>query len=1607
MAEPRIRLYNVNTLGYPDISAEFLIIDSDGSQIIPLQSELSISEAGISRDIISISCPPPAEEKKLSAIIILDISTSMEGQRLLQVKEASKNLSNLILETQGSEVGLIAFSDDAFIASRFTNSIPDIEATIDLLEANGGTNFDKAFLDAMSGTFLLSNDAQHDTHVFFLTDGNGEISPNQIAQQAAESNVTIHSIAFNINIPQPLIDISERSGGLFFSDLDTQEELVSAYSEILNYAQNTNRCSIVWQTAGCTTDREIAIEYLPMGIGDTIKYIADPEELAFFFYPLDNFAVFDQINTIQLPVEARNGNIVIDSITSSNPVFEILSPDIGTDGLMLNEGEQTILSIFFNRNSDALETGIITLHSTSCRFNEIYAIGGEDGVGGSQNGLELTRPTGGEIYSIISDTIIQWAGVSPDREITIEYSPDAGDTWETLSNDAKDFKYDVQYSDTPTDQARIRINSISNDFGQKIFGKPDSAFNTIDLAWDRTGYRIALADSKGELRIVSAIDGTTYMTFPVDPDIVSVDYTFDNIRIATATEEYLLLTNIISQITDTVITKTDNFRISDVKFHPNGRLMALSGLDSVVEIYDIRNWSLQNTIRFPDGEINSIEWSPMGDKIAATTNNRVVYVIDTINYQNYQTITATGETRRLITSVSWSPDSQKLLISTNQRRSRIIDVDSGEIDQEFQHHTVSLLNDAAWNPTDPLMAVTVAEDSRAIVYNPEINDDESSILYDFPTSYYINQVEWSPSGNRFALALASQQDGASLEVYSVDSFILQSDESDNFKLIDPLLTQKDINFVRTPLGITADTSVIDLLVNTTPFQVRIDSINITGPNSQSFFIGSNQYPIFLESDQPLNAFFQFSPLSATLEAATINTYTNIGVIQSMITGEGIQPGLSIISNELDFGELLVGTTTDTIIAAAYNSSSLGIDISEPTILQLPNTPYTVQPHGLNVLQPNDTLFLQVRFAPTQVGIAQNIAFAANNSPINPYRLKITGSGVQPSVRYRYLADTTLTECQDSLDKILRVYNDGVGDLNISQIIFTGTGSISIEDQNYTIPSRDSIDIPYIAILDDNIFNGQIEILTNLSSDPDLLPVDIFSNRSTFSISDINLILPAQETNSIESSSITLTNTGDSPIDFSYALPLNLPSTQFYLIDVSPASINPGESSIFTFEFRSTDLEGEFQADFDLQGGCSEPITLNLSANVGNNIAITDASLSIIPDTLYCEDNLEFNLFIKNAGNSALIIDSIIIGGDLYQSQYPISIDENIEESYPIIIPVDNPGLLQTDIVIFSDSDNGNDTLSISTVAYREDFTAILTSQNTPVVGDVIILSIENNSAFNLTLTLSYPNGLNNSDSDDIIIQPNSPYQTELELMETLTGEIYIEMQGICGIDSVFLHILNQSGGELSISADNISANTGDIVDLPLNIAITEPHTDSFTLSIATSLSVMRPANPSDDDTTLENTYTHFYTLSSGIYSDTIINIPYQIAWGTDYFSDIEVSVEQGIDDWIYLTESARLTITDPLTRNDIELYYQPDYLAGITVSSSSGNIRISNLPINDQKHDISIFDINGRSLLNKTITPRAKTLNLQSDLISGVYFVSISSPSGQVVKELLVPAEKR
>jgi len=158
-------------------------------------------------------------------LLVIDVSGSMEGNKLDKVKSDAKELSESLLSNPNNKVGIITFESSSNIELDLTNDLDTVLDKIDSLSTLGCTNYYQALVNVNSILENYTKESNRDFVVLFLTDGYpNEENPNEVGEYTILKDnypyIDIAGIQYEMgdDILDPIVQISDRQ---YIADMDT------------------------------------------------------------------------------------------------------------------------------------------------------------------------------------------------------------------------------------------------------------------------------------------------------------------------------------------------------------------------------------------------------------------------------------------------------------------------------------------------------------------------------------------------------------------------------------------------------------------------------------------------------------------------------------------------------------------------------------------------------------------------------------------------------------------------------------------------------------------------------------------------------------------------------------------------------------------------------------------------------------------------------------------------------------------------------------------------------------------------------------------------------------------------------------------------------------------------------------------------------------------------------------------------------------------------------------------------------------------------------------------------------------------------------------------
>ncbi len=455
-----IDIFNTDYSNFPQNRANFFAFDRNNQQIYNFpDGNLILMENGIQRDITMISCPQ-TEPLRISSVLTIDVSGSMLGYRMQMAKNAARAWVEA-MDLNYSECAITTFNEYNFFNSDFSQDESELNEAINLIGSYGGTSFNAGFIDTTAGALLVAQRGKFKRVIVFLTDGISKGNESKIIQMAQSTQTTVYCVVIGMGAPDILKKISSSTGGLWFDNVNTEEQAKKIFLSILKNAQDSGPCTIEWESKPeCERNRELTLTMLTPYATDEEYYLAPsnsvprlentPESIGF-----GKIAPTEILDTI-VTIKALNSDISIQNITVSDPHFSIVDHGGAQPPYILDKDNSRDITVRFTPTDSSMLFARLVINSDACEGNNIYLSGGFPGIG-KRNSLKVIHPNGGESFGIGTDTVIKWEGVLPSDPVVIDYTTDGGASWINISQNATGLRQNWTVPPYPSPRCLAKI----------------------------------------------------------------------------------------------------------------------------------------------------------------------------------------------------------------------------------------------------------------------------------------------------------------------------------------------------------------------------------------------------------------------------------------------------------------------------------------------------------------------------------------------------------------------------------------------------------------------------------------------------------------------------------------------------------------------------------------------------------------------------------------------------------------------------------------------------------------------------------------------------------------------------------------------------------------------------------------------------------------------------------------------------------------------------------------------------------------------------------------------------------------------------------------------
>ena len=192
------------------VRVDVLVTDRDKAVLGLKPSDFDLRDNGVLQQVDLVSF----EQIPLNVVLALDMSDSVSGNRLEQLREASSGLLGGL--TSDDQAGLVTFTQRVVLGSKLTNDLAKVREAMTPLNDVGDTSI----IDATYAAMMLAESDVGRGLVIVFSDGLDTASwltADMVLNTAKRSDVVVYAVSVQSRLkPEFLRDLTAASGGRLY-----------------------------------------------------------------------------------------------------------------------------------------------------------------------------------------------------------------------------------------------------------------------------------------------------------------------------------------------------------------------------------------------------------------------------------------------------------------------------------------------------------------------------------------------------------------------------------------------------------------------------------------------------------------------------------------------------------------------------------------------------------------------------------------------------------------------------------------------------------------------------------------------------------------------------------------------------------------------------------------------------------------------------------------------------------------------------------------------------------------------------------------------------------------------------------------------------------------------------------------------------------------------------------------------------------------------------------------------------------------------------------------------------------------------------------------------
>lgn len=468
-------LWGLDTSKFPVITAKIIVTDATGASIRPDASMIHLTEDLAAIPVTSVSCPPMQQANPVSVALSIDCSGSMANPTPPSILLARRSAQRFVetLSMPPSDAAVQTCTNVATIGVDFTTKRDRIVDAISKAVSGGGNDFVEQLLNPSTGLLNIAKTGKNKRFAVLFTDAYWDAFPPATLQRCIDTcskyNITFMAVVFSNSGVKPdgivysLRKLANATKGSITEGELTEDQALALADALSAVTQGLLPCEITWTSASS------CLRFINRTVAIAIDGGGAPARQTYQVVNSGNSSLFCSPSSVIFK------NATIGATATAIVNVKAIGTPMQVRGIRSNDARFTVAPQSFDLAAGASQDVVVSYTPTDSSYVStqllvdglpcgavLYATAVSNNKPPTSRTLEIIEPNGGEQYSVGSDTVVRWKGISPSEPVQLDYSTNSGSSWIPIAASATGLTFAWKnVPNTPSTTCLLRAQQLA------------------------------------------------------------------------------------------------------------------------------------------------------------------------------------------------------------------------------------------------------------------------------------------------------------------------------------------------------------------------------------------------------------------------------------------------------------------------------------------------------------------------------------------------------------------------------------------------------------------------------------------------------------------------------------------------------------------------------------------------------------------------------------------------------------------------------------------------------------------------------------------------------------------------------------------------------------------------------------------------------------------------------------------------------------------------------------------------------------------------------------------------------------------------------------------